>query len=76
MTCTMPVQSSHQLSYEATQERVGQFVGLTRSRETNAESKKFYEVWLRDEWSWIRIPLKIPENFQVHKRITEIVQQV
>ena len=31
MTCTMPVQSSHHLSHEATQIRVGQFVWLTCS---------------------------------------------
>ena len=68
MTCTMPVQSSQHLSHGATQMRVGQFVWLTCSRERNSEWKKFYDVWLRDEWSWIRIPLKIPEVFQVHIR--------
>ena len=52
MTCMMPVQSSHHLSYEDIQMWVGQFVELTCSRERNAEWKKFYEVWLRDEWSW------------------------
>ena len=35
MTSAMPVQCSNQLSYEVTQLRVGQFVGLMFSREMN-----------------------------------------
>ena len=35
MTSAMPVQCSNQLSYEVTQLRVGQFVGLMFSRERN-----------------------------------------
>ena len=35
MTSAMPVQCSNQLSYEVTQWRAGQFVGLMYSRETN-----------------------------------------
>ena len=35
MTSVMPVQCSHQLSYEVTQWRAGQFVGLMFSRERN-----------------------------------------
>ena len=35
MTSAMPVQCSHQLSYEVTQWRAGQFVGLMFSRERN-----------------------------------------
>ena len=35
MTSAMPVQCSNQLSYEVTQSRAGQFVGLMFSRERN-----------------------------------------
>ena len=35
MKSAMPVQCSNQLSYEVTQLRAGQFVGLTFSRERN-----------------------------------------
>ena len=35
MTSAMPVQCSNQLSYEVTQGRAGQFVGLMFSRERN-----------------------------------------
>ena len=35
MTSAMPLQSSNQLSYEVTQLRAGQFVGLMFSRERN-----------------------------------------
>ena len=35
MTSAMPVQCSNQLSYEVTQWRAGQFVGLMFSRERN-----------------------------------------
>ena len=35
MTSAMPVQYSNQLSYEVTQLRAGQFVGLMFSRERN-----------------------------------------
>ena len=35
MTSAMPVQCSNQLSYEVTQLRAGQFVGLMFSRERN-----------------------------------------
>ena len=35
MTSAMPVQCSHQLSYEVTQLRADQFVGLMFSRERN-----------------------------------------
>ena len=37
MTSAMPVQCSNQLSYEVTQLRAGQFVGLMFSRERNVE---------------------------------------
>ena len=40
MTCAMPVQCSNQLSYEVTQLRAGQFVGLMFSRERNVVWKK------------------------------------
>ena len=46
MTSAMPVQCSNQLSYEVTQLRAGQFVGLMFSRERNASQR-----------SWVRIPL-------------------
>ena len=36
MTSAMPVQCSNQLSYEVTQWRAGQFVGLMFSRERNS----------------------------------------
>ena len=42
MTSTMPVQCSNQLSYEVTQLRAGQFVGLMFSRERNGVWKKCY----------------------------------
>ena len=38
MTSAMPVQCSNQLSYEVTQLRAGQFVGLMFSRERNVHS--------------------------------------
>ena len=38
MTSAMPVQCSNQLSYEVTQWRAGQFVGLMFSRERNVIS--------------------------------------
>ena len=38
MTSAMPVQCSNQLSYEVTQLRAGQFVGLMFSRERNVTS--------------------------------------
>ena len=37
----IPMQTSHQLSYEATQRWAGQFVGFMCSREGNDEGKKF-----------------------------------
>ena len=40
MTSAMPVQCSNQLSYEVTQWRAGQFVGLMFSRERNVIWKK------------------------------------
>ena len=40
MTSAMPVQCSNQLSYEVTQMRAGQFVGLVFSRERNVVWKK------------------------------------
>ena len=42
MTSAMPVQCSNQLSYEVTQWRAGQFVGLMFSRERNIIWKKCY----------------------------------
>ena len=42
MTSAMPVQCSNQLSYEVTQWRAGQFVGLIFSRERNVIWKKCY----------------------------------
>ena len=42
MTSAMPVQCSNQLSYEVTQLRAGQFVGLMFSRERNVVWKKCY----------------------------------
>ena len=42
MTSAMPVQCSNQLSYEVTQWRAGQFVGLMFSRERNVVWKKCY----------------------------------
>ena len=42
MTSAMPVQCSNQLSYEVTQWRAGQFVGLMFSRERNVIWKKCY----------------------------------
>ena len=49
MTFAMPVQCSNQLSYEVTQLRAGQFVGLMFSRERNEVSKVFI---LEVEFSW------------------------
>ena len=42
MTSAMPAQCSNQLSYEVTQLRAGQFVGLMFSRERNVVWKKCY----------------------------------
>ena len=42
MTSAMPVQCSNQLSYEVTQLRAGQFVGLMFSRERNVVLKRCY----------------------------------
>ena len=42
MTSAMPVQCSDQLSYEVTQWRAGQYVGLMFSRERNVVWKKCY----------------------------------
>ena len=42
MTSAMPVQCSNQLSYEVTQLRAGQFVGLMFSRERNVVWKMCY----------------------------------
>ena len=42
ITSAMPVQCSNQLSYEVTQSRAGQFVGLMFSRERNVIWKKCY----------------------------------
>ena len=42
MTSAMPVQCCNQLSYEVTQWRAGQFVGLMFSRERNVIWKKCY----------------------------------
>ena len=42
MTSAMPVQCSNQLSYEVTQLRAGQYVGLMFSRERNVVWKKCY----------------------------------
>ena len=42
MTSAIPVQCSNQLSYEVTQLRAGQFVGLMFSRERNVVWKKCY----------------------------------
>ena len=42
MTSAMPVQCSNQLSYEVTQLRAGQFVGLMFSRERNVVWKMYY----------------------------------
>ena len=42
MTSAMPVQCSGQLSYEVTQLRAGQFVGLMFSHERNVVRKKCY----------------------------------
>ena len=67
ITCAMPVQCSNQLSYEVTQLRAGQFVGLMFSRERNVVWKKCYmkcSVWnqmniwsshLLDNWTSARI---------------------
>ena len=52
MTSAMPVQCSNQLSYEVTQLRAGQFVGLMFSRERNVVWKKYYMkcgVWKSTE---------------------------
>ena len=53
MTSAMPVQCSNQLSYEVTQWRAGQFVGLMFSRERSVIWKKCYKcedhvfIWLQ-----------------------------
>ena len=61
MTSAMPVQCSNQLSYEVTQLRAGQFVGLMFSRERNVVWKKCYMkcgAWnQKSQRSWVRIPL-------------------
>ena len=49
MTSAMPVQCSNQLSYEVTQWRAGQFVGLMFSRERNVMNER--------NGAWVRIPL-------------------
>lgn len=52
MTSAMPVQFSNQMSYEATQMKAGQFIGLMCSRERNDEWKKclwgVVERWIED----------------------------
>ena len=42
MTSAMPLQCSNHMSYEVTQFRVDQFVGLMFSRESNVVRKKCY----------------------------------
>ena len=46
MTSAMPVQCSNQLSYEVTQLRAGQFVGLMFSRERNVVLKSTEDMIL------------------------------
>ena len=53
MTSAMPVQCSNQLSYEVTQWRAGQFVGLMFSRERNVIWKKYYMQWC--VWNQMKI---------------------
>ena len=58
MTSAMPVQCSNQLSYEVTQLRAGQFVGLMFSRERNVVWKMYYMkcgVWNQMKISYIDI---------------------
>ena len=47
----MPVQCSNQLSYEVTQLRASQFVGLMFSRERNVVWKKCYMKWRYVIWN-------------------------
>ena len=57
MTSAMPVQCSNQLSYEVTQLRAGQFVGLMFSRERNANTA----FWTKGQvLHRERAPLKVP----------------
>ena len=44
MTSAMPVQCSNQLSYEVTQWRAGQFVGLMFSRDRNVICHMTYDM--------------------------------
>ena len=46
MTAATPVQCSNQLSYEVTQLRAGQFVGLMFSRERNVVSNTALHITL------------------------------
>ena len=54
MTSTMPVQCSNQLSYEVTQLRAGQFVGLMFSRERDVVWKKCY-IWSAVFWNQMKM---------------------
>ena len=47
MTSAMPVQCSNQLSYEVTQWRAGQFVGLMFSRERNVTLLSYVDLLAR-----------------------------
>ena len=63
MTSAMPVQCSNELSYEVTQLRAGQFVGLMFSRERNVVWEKCYMkcgVWNQQK-IW---PLHLLDNFK------------
>ena len=75
MTSAMPVQCSNQLSYEVTQWRASQFVGLMFSRERNVIWKRCYMqcgVWNQVKiWSCTGIaevmgsnPVESPEFFR------------
>ena len=62
MTSAMPVQCSNQLSYEVTQLRAGQFVGL------------MFSPW--KECSMKEVLYESPEFFRFMRQLLKIVQQV
>ena len=79
MTSVMPVQCSNQLSYEVTQLRAGQFVGLVFSRERNVVWKMCYMkcgVWNQMKiWSSHLLdsnPVESPEFFRFMRQLLKL----
>ena len=72
MTSAMPVQCSNQLSYEVTQWRAGQFVGLMFSRERNVYVRNVicsavFEIKLMGS-----NPVESPEFFRFMRQLLKL----